>query len=68
MGIDYLLDHSIETPRVFAFYNALKLVGEMEIKPMRVESWLDDFYDFGHDPEIDIPVDDGWMDDFDEAA
>jgi hypothetical protein len=68
MIVNTLLDHSNETHRIEAFYNALKLVGEMDVKPPRDESWFDDLYDFNHGPEDNTSNDDGWMDDLDEAA
>jgi hypothetical protein len=68
MIVDSMLDHSSETHRIEAFYKALKMVGEMDVKSARCESWFDDLYDFNHGPEDNTSIDDGWMDDLDEAA
>jgi len=48
MVTDTLLNHSSETHKIEAFYNALKLVGKMDIKPAHGESWFDDMYDADH--------------------
>jgi len=62
MNIDSLLDHSSETHRIEAFYDALKLISDMDIRCSQGECWMDDY-----GPE-DVTNDDGWMDDLDEAA
>lgn len=68
MIVDTLLDYPSETHRIEAFYDALKLVGDMDIKPVRGESWFDDLYDSGYGPEDKTQIDESWMDDLDEAA
>jgi hypothetical protein len=65
MIVDGLLVYPSETNRIEAFNNTLKLVGDMDIKPLRCESWFDDLYD---GPEDDTQIDESWMDDLDEAA
>lgn len=64
---DVLLDHPSGTHKIEAFYKALKSVGEMDVKPVRAESWFDDLYNTNHRHEYENQ-DDLWMDDLDEAA
>lgn len=69
MFVDNLLDESSETNRNEVFCNALKLVGDMEIKPVCGESWFDDLNDIDYDgPEDETQIGESWMDDLDEAA
>jgi hypothetical protein len=63
-----LLKHSSEAHRIEALYNALKLVGDMEIRQVRSKSWFDDLYYTDGGPEYEPPDFDSWMDDLDEAA
>ena len=66
MVTDTLLDHSSETHKIEAFYKALKLVGEMDVKPAHGESWFDDMYYADHCSEYGMQNDEGWMDDLDD--
>jgi hypothetical protein len=66
MIIETLMDHSSETHITEAFYNALKLVGDMEVKPVYAESWFDDLYDSGYGPEDKTQIDESWIDDSDD--
>jgi hypothetical protein len=66
MIVDALFENAGESNRYEAFTKALKLVGEMDVKPVRSESWLDDLDDFDHDPREEIQIDEGWMDDLDD--
>jgi hypothetical protein len=68
MIVDTLLGNSRETHQIEAFYNALKSVGEMDVKPLRGESWFDGLYMTGHGPEDEVPIDESWLDDLNEAA
>jgi hypothetical protein len=68
MIVDTLLDHSSEAHRILAFYNALKLVGDMNVKSVRGESWSDDQYDNDQGPEDETQDGENGMDDLDEAA
>jgi hypothetical protein len=63
-----LLDHSSDTHKIEALYKALRLIGEIDVKPVRGESWFDDLYDADYGPEYEIQSDESWMDDLDEAA
>jgi hypothetical protein len=56
-----------ETHRIEAFYNALKSVGDMNVKSVRGDSWFDDLYSSEYTSSEEIQVDQGWMDDLDEA-
>jgi hypothetical protein len=64
---DTLLSSQSSTHRIEALYKALMSVGEMDVKPLRGDSWFDDLYVTGHGPEDDMN-NENWMDDLDEAA
>jgi hypothetical protein len=68
MNVETLLEHTIESNRIEAFYNALKSVGDMGIAQLRGDSWFDDLYVTGHGPKDKTLDDEGWMDDLDVAA
>ena len=68
MIVDTLLDHSSEAHRILAFHNTLRLVGDMDVKPVHGEGWFDDLYVTDRGPEDETQDDESWMDDLDEAA
>jgi hypothetical protein len=57
-----------ETHNIEVLYKALKLIGEMDVKAVRGESWFDDLYDADYNSEYEMPSDESWMDNLDEAA
>ena len=68
MNGDGLLDCTSATHRIEALYNALKLIGDMDTKSLRVDSWFDDLYSTEYGSTDEILDDEGWLDDLDEAA
>jgi hypothetical protein len=68
MVTDTLSDQSRETHNSEVLCNALKLIGEMDVKTVRDDGWFDDQYYADYNSEYEMQSDEGWMDDLDEAA
>jgi hypothetical protein len=69
MIADALLDHSSITHRIETFGNALKSVGDMDIRSFQGDGWLDELYETDHEPNDDKDDAEEWMDDYlDDAA
>jgi hypothetical protein len=68
MNGDSLLVCPSETHRIEAFYNAMQSVGDMDAKSVSGDSWFDDLYSSEYASTDEIQVDEGWLEDLDEAA
>jgi hypothetical protein len=69
MIIDTLLDHSSRIHRNETFCDALKSIGDMDIRSIQDEGWLDELYETDHGPDDDNDDAEDWMEDYlDDAA
>jgi hypothetical protein len=69
MTIDTLLDHSRTVHRDETLCDALKLIGDMDIRPIHDEGWLDEPYETDHRQDDDTVDAEEWMEDYlDDAA
>jgi hypothetical protein len=46
----------------------MQLVGDMDTKSVSGDSWFDDLYSSEYASTDEIQVEEGWLDDLDEAA
>jgi hypothetical protein len=69
MIVDTILDISGRTHRNETFCDALKSIGDMDIRSIHDEGWLDDPYETDLGPDDDKVDAEEWMEDYlDDAA